>query len=178
MALQSDGKIVVVGGGDTGGFELARYNPNGSLDSTFSGDGKQTTGFSGLAEANGVAVQADGKIIAVGSVSGSDAGDFALARYNPNGSLDLSFSGDGKQTTAFPGFEGATAVALQGDGKILAVGGGGNFALARYASNGSLDADVLRRRQADDRLRRDRGGGDRGGDPGQRQDRRGWFDRG
>jgi beta-propeller uncharacterized protein DUF5122 len=61
-----------------------------------------------------------------------------LTRYNPNGSLDTSFSGDGKQTTGFGGlFDGATGVALQG-GKIVAVGGGlgtggtSDFALARY----------------------------------------------
>ena len=49
------------------------------------------------------------------------ADDFALARYNPNGSLDTSFSGDGKQTTDFGGFDQAKAVAIQGDGKIVAV---------------------------------------------------------
>ena len=71
MALQGDGKIVVVGfTGDFGvgdnDFALARYNPNGSLDTSFSGDGRQTTDFGSLAEANGVALQGDGKIVAVG----------------------------------------------------------------------------------------------------------------
>ena len=106
MALQGDGKIVVVGTSATGSggdFALARYNPNGSLDTSFSGDGKQTTDFGGVGDgATGVALQADGKIVAVGS-SRSGGGDFALARYNPNGSLDTSFSGDGKQTTDFGG---------------------------------------------------------------------------
>jgi uncharacterized delta-60 repeat protein len=139
VALQGDGKVVVVGRGGATGFALARYNPDGSLDTTFSGDGKQTTGFSAAAEANGVAIQDDGRIVAAGSVSGADAGDFALARYNPNGTLDTSFSGDGKQTTAFAGFEGATAVVLQEDGKLVAAGGGGDFELARYNADGSLD---------------------------------------
>src|SRR5207342_1892113 len=96
-----------------------------------------TTDFGGFEEARGVALQADGKIVAVG-VTGQD---FALARYNPNGSLDTSFSGDGKQTTDFGSvrYDQANGVAVQADGKIVAVGiaGGGNFALARYNPNGS-----------------------------------------
>jgi uncharacterized delta-60 repeat protein len=147
VALQRNGKIVVVGNGDLGGtgFELARYNPNGSLDKSFSGDGRQTTVFVEFDEATGVAIQGDGKIVAVGRAGDHGLGDFALARYNPNGSLDTSFSGDGKQTTGFKDFDAATGVAIQGDGKIVAVGftqnfGGGNaFALARYNPNGSLD---------------------------------------
>ena len=103
MALQANGKIVAVGDAarpSASDFALARYNPNGSLDTTFSGDGKQTTDFGGVDVANGVALQGDGKIVAVGQRGGT-ASDFALARYNPNGSLDTSFSGDGKQTTDF-----------------------------------------------------------------------------
>ena len=143
VALQSDGKIVAVGGERLRDFALARYNPNGSLDTTFSGDGKQTTDFGGSDGARGVALQADGKIVAVG-IAGGNGSSFALARYNPNGTLDPTFSGDGKQTTSFGGyFDGATAVALQGDGKIVAVGhagaANGDFALTRYNPNGSLD---------------------------------------
>ena len=143
MALQGDGKIVAVGGGDAGGgnldFAIARYNSNGSLDTSFSGDGKLTTDFGGSEVANGVALQGGGKIVAVG-VSGT--GSFALARYNPNGSLDPSFSGDGRQTTDFGDDDVATGAAIQGDGKIVVVGGGGggdDFALARYNPNGTLD---------------------------------------
>ena len=103
---QPDGKIVAVGGvlrstsGDSSfsDFALARYNPNGSLDTSFSGDGKQTTDFAGSDdEATGVALQSDGKVVVVGRTGfGSPFGnsfDFAVARYNPNGSLDTSFSG-------------------------------------------------------------------------------------
>src|SRR6185295_1528746 len=141
VAIQADGKIVAAGQSVSGlgDFALARYNPNGSLDTSFSGDGKQTTDFGGSEMASGVKLQGDGKIVAVGG----DDDDFALARYNANGSLDTTFSGDGKQTTDFGGSDGARAVALQPDGKILAVGiAGGNgssFALARYNPNGSLD---------------------------------------
>ena len=135
---QPDGKIVAVGqvsASDASDFALVRYNPNGSHDTSFSGDGRQTTNLGGNDGANAVALQSNGKII----VAGSDGDDFALARYNPNGSLDTTFSGDGKQTTDFGGFfERANGVALQGDGKIVAVGVGqgpnqtDDFALARY----------------------------------------------
>ncbi len=146
VTLQGDGKIVVAGNAtrDPGEhFALARYNPNGSLDTSFSGDGKQTTDFGGFGQdgATGVALQGNGKIVAVGSTGRHPSSDFALARYNPDGSLDTSFSGDGRQTTDFGGLDTATGVALQGDGKIVVVGRGDarDFALARYNPDGSLD---------------------------------------
>src|SRR6185295_4666277 len=138
---QANGKIVAVGFADNCDFALVRYNTDGSLDTSFSGDGRQRTHFASCAVANGVALQGDGKIVAVGQIGG----DFALARYNPNGSLDTSFSGDGKQTTDFlGGRDGAGAVALVGDGNIVAVGSArgtvsSNIALARYNPDGSLD---------------------------------------
>ena len=137
VALQGDGKIVAVGGRRRRrrrDFALARYNPNGSLDTSFSGDGKQTTDFGGFDAAAGVALQGDGKIVAVGDAGRVDA-DFALARYNPNGSLDTSFSGDGKQTTDFGGVDEATGVAIQGDGKIVVVGARGRR--SRHATSRS-----------------------------------------
>ena len=143
VALQSDGKIVAVGGG-SGDFLLARYNPDGSLDPSFSGDGKQTTDLGPDDRAGGVVIQADGKIVVAGFVGDGNGTpiDFALVRYNANGSLDTTFSGDGKQTTDFGGFDEAKGVTLQANGKIVAVGrgGGGNdFAFARYNANGGLD---------------------------------------
>jgi uncharacterized delta-60 repeat protein len=148
VAVQPDGKIVAAGGGNFGhSFELARYNPDGSLDSSFDGDGKVTTtvGSNG-GEAFGIVIQpGDLKIIAAGDADS----DFGLARYNPDGSLDLSFDGDGKVVTDFGGLDRARAIALQPDGKIVAAGftqvnfndnsGTSDFALARYNSNGSLD---------------------------------------
>ena len=137
VVRQADGKIIAVGAAD-GDFLVTRYNLDGSLDMSFSGDGRTRTSFSGGAAASAGALQPDGKIVVVGSESDLR---FALARYNPNGSLDTSFSGDGQQTTNF-GFPtqigGASGVALQGDGKIVAVGVGtgasqtDDFALARY----------------------------------------------
>jgi len=149
-AIQGDGKIVAAG--DTGGrgdnpadFALARYNPDGSLDASFGTGGKVTTDFAGGQDiANAVAVQPDGKIIAAGSVNVINAGDFALARYNADGSLDSSFGTGGTVTTDFArGQAAAKAVRVGPDGKIVAVGntaGAGHVAVARYNTDGSLDS--------------------------------------
>ena len=94
MALQGDGKIVAVGAGSgaaTSNFALARYNPNGSLDTSFSGDGKLTTDFGGVDEANGVAIQADGKIVAVGDTN-RHRRRLRPRPLQPDGALDPSFS--------------------------------------------------------------------------------------
>ena len=85
-------------------FVLARYNADGSLDASFDGDGRVFTDFGFSDVAYGVAIQPDGKIVAVGNArSGSsrDTNEFGVARYNPDGSLDASFDGDGKVLTAF-----------------------------------------------------------------------------
>ena len=149
MALQADGKIVVVGGSEGlgGRFALARYNAGGSLDSTFSGDGKLLTNFTAGSDfATAVALQADGKIVVAGGAGGL-GGRVALARYNANGSLDSTFSGDGKHVTDFTSrFDYATSVELQADGKIVVAGTAdytrrtARFALARYEPGGTLDA--------------------------------------
>jgi hypothetical protein len=91
----------------------------GDLDPTFEGDGKVTTSFIFTDEARGVAIQPD---------------DFALARYNIDGSLDAVFGGgDGKVKTDFGSGSAANGVTLQQDGKIVAGGlSGTDFALARY----------------------------------------------
>jgi uncharacterized delta-60 repeat protein len=163
IALQSDGRIVVVGQSgphlsqfsgplDTT-FAVARYNTNGSLDTTFDGDGRVTTNFSSSSHdtAIAVALQANGKIV----VAGNNGIDFALVRYNTDGSLDtnsdadpgVAFDTDGRLTTDFNGgFDSATAVVIQSDGKIVAGGSAivpgtsNDFALARYNTDGSLDS--------------------------------------
>ena len=109
MAIQADGKSVVAGAScDMGDcdFAVARYNPDGSLDASVDGDGKLTTDFGGYSSdhATAVAIQADGKIVVVGQSDPSGTGDdFALVRYNADGSLDTSFDGDGQLTTDFGG---------------------------------------------------------------------------
>ncbi len=109
VAVQADGKIVTAGvtsNGTNSDFVLVRYNTDGSLDTSFDGDGKVTTDFGSniFDHIFDVAIQTDGKIVAVGRTSNSSTGnDFAVARYNIDGSLDTSFDGDGKVTTAIIG---------------------------------------------------------------------------
>src|SRR5262249_35454426 len=141
-AIQSDSKIVAVGftsSSTNSDFALARYNADGTMNADFGG-GKFVTDFGADELANGVAIQTDGKIVAAGFTQFSDergvlTRDFALARYNPDGSLDTTFNSDGKVTTDFGSNDGANSVAIQADGKIVAAGFGGaqsGFALARY----------------------------------------------
>ncbi len=162
VAVQADGKIITAGrtfpSGGSNDFALARYNTDGSLDTTFNGDGRVTTDFGGDEVAEGVAVQTDGKIVAAGRTGG--VVDFALVRYNTDGSLDTTFNGDGRVTTDFGGDEVAVAVAVQADGSIVAAGGstvGSNdFALARYNRDGSLDTTF----DTDGKVTTDVGGND------------------
>jgi uncharacterized delta-60 repeat protein len=142
LAIQPDGKIVAAGRTASGPFMLARYRPDGSLDPSFDGDGKLLTEFqSEFITEFSVATQADGKIVAAGDIVDGGEGNFALARYNTDGSPDPTFDGDGKVFTRV-GCPGAPVfdVAIQGDGKIV-VGGEVCFksALARYNADGSLD---------------------------------------
>ncbi len=147
VLIQPNGKIVAAGVSDAGGtndFALARYNPDGSLDPSFGTNGLMTTNFGGADIIFEIIRQPDGKIIAVGVSDAGGTNDFALARYNTNGSLDTSFGTNGLVTTNFGGSDTALAAILQPDGKIVAVGqsdAGGtiDFALARYNPNGSLD---------------------------------------
>jgi uncharacterized delta-60 repeat protein len=147
VAVQGDGKLVVAGfasepGGDRQ-FAVARYAPDGSLDTTFGTGGKTTTVFPGGSQASGLAIQADGKPVVVGS----SLGGLTLVRYTSGGALDGTFGAGGKVITQVG--LGATAghdVAVQGDGRVLAAGSadgapgtGSDFALVRYTANGVLD---------------------------------------
>ncbi len=140
VTILPDGKILLAGAAGCDNFALARYNPDGSLDIGFDGDGKVTTDFGSCDRAFAVAVQADGKIVAVGH--SLEAQDFALARYNADGSLDVTFGNTGKVVTDFGGYDAPTGVSIQKDGKIVVGGAGGpnDFALARYNPDGTLDA--------------------------------------
>ena len=142
VVLQPDDKILTAGqsGGD---FALARYNTDGSLDSSFGTGGLVTTDFGGMSEsANSVILLPNGKIVAVGFSNASGDFEFALSRYNSDGSLDSSFGTGGLVTTSFGGtIDRANSAILQPDGKIVAAGeSDGDFALARYNSDGSLDS--------------------------------------
>jgi uncharacterized delta-60 repeat protein len=150
VTLQSDGKILVAGDSgadDVWGFSLVRYNSDGSLDASFSGDGILKTNV-GFADSGGrsVIVQSDNKILVVGASRNANDLDIALVRYNTDGSLDDSFNGDGIVTTDI-GFKNnnAESVVLQPDGKIVVAGSSNNgtdwdFSVVRYNSDGSLDS--------------------------------------
>jgi uncharacterized delta-60 repeat protein len=147
VTIQANGKIVVAGrsAGARGRFALARYQSDGSLDHSFGGDGIVFTNLTPRDDyARDVAIYANAKVVAAGR-AGRAGGRFALARYESDGRLDTSFGGDGRVLTNFTsGDDHARGVAIQPNGRIVVAGGagraGGRFALARYESDGGLDA--------------------------------------
>ena len=153
IALLPDGKIVAggyVGGFPVGDFNLLRYHNDGRLDSTFSEDGYVRTSISQFGDyVHGLTIQPDGKIVAVGRTNSGDPNhtdyDFVVMRYDVDGSLDNGFGTEGIMITIFgTEDEVATSVAVQPDGKIVAVGQttffqDSDFALARYQSDGTPD---------------------------------------
>ncbi len=147
VAIQTDGKIVAVGFGITdthNAFTIVRYNPDGSLDSTFNGNGISTTV---VGTANAIAIQPDGKIVVVGHDSNGANLDFKVVRFNANGTLDGTFDSDGMVTTpVLSGSDVAYSVAIQTNGKIVVSGRSDSdpvfvtsFAMVRYNADGSLD---------------------------------------
>ncbi len=159
LSLQRDGKIVAAGktsynNGLNSAFALARYNPDGSLDTSFGTDGIVTTRIGTVDSADAIALQLDGKIVVVGvSYSGPTMG-FAVVRYNSDGSLDSKFGREGKTVTTMSAgsdeahsygpqyFYGRVSggIALQADGKIVVAGSADNgFVLLRYNPHGRLD---------------------------------------
>jgi uncharacterized delta-60 repeat protein len=143
ILLQPDGKIVVGGGG----FVLGRYNANGTTDQSFGENGRISGGFgNGNGYLYGLSRQADGKLLAGGSVSYTGTGEcvFALSRYTANGVLDLTFSSNGFVLTNLTQgtLDEAFALTLQPNGKAVLAGyaaepGGSyhDFALARYQTS-------------------------------------------
>lgn len=142
VSLQGDGKIVAAGQDLSSQLEVARVNADGSPDESFGSGGTATMNFLPTAvyvAALAVQVQTNGKLVTVGTASGNNT-FFALARFNPDGTLDTGFGSNGGVLTTFPGTigQGANALALQTDGRIVAAGfanppsGGTEFAVARY----------------------------------------------
>ncbi|MEH2042211.1 putative Ig domain-containing protein, partial [Nostoc sp.] len=135
IAVQSDGKIILAGK-RTSDFALARYNSNGSLDTSFGTGGQVITDIGSKTTdiAYSISVQADDKIL----VAGSSSGDFALVRYNSNGSLDTNFNTTGKVTTDIgtKSTDNAYALTQQADGRIIVAGvSASNFVVVRYKTN-------------------------------------------
>ena len=155
VAVQSDGKIVAAGHAANPEahhqtFALARYNVDGSLDSTFGNGGLvltaiwPETGAGPEDRANDVAIDGQGRIVVAGE-TGNFFYDFAVARYLPDGSLDESFGDGGVVTTDLGGDDRANSVAVDADGSILLGGTGGtsagtDFVLVRYLDDGTPDA--------------------------------------
>ena len=145
MAVQPDGKIILVGESkniETKDFVVARCNSNGTLDSTFSGDGLVKTNIIGDDAAYATLVQPDGKIVVAGHANAGT--DSVVVRYLTDGTLDTSFSVDGIYQEAFGGLSSFSAVALEVNGKILLGGASGTLAgrnstIVRLTASGVLD---------------------------------------
>jgi len=151
-AMQADGKIIVAGSGgydDIGGFLLARYNSDGTIDNSFGNEGRSVVGVSETAGEyiESIVILADGKILAAGWFGSYGSIDIALLRYNPNGSLDSSFGVNGIVITDIARFDYIYDMAVQTDGKIIVAGDrvkDENFDTetsftVRYMPDGSLD---------------------------------------
>ena len=128
VVIQSDGKIVAAGSSNYD-FFLVRFNEGGNLDNTFGSGGKVTTSFGQDEVATALAIQSNGKIVAVGTHEENAYlynHDFALARYNIDGSLDNTFGSSGKVITPLDPFsttdDFACSVAIQNDWKIIVAG--------------------------------------------------------
>ena len=150
VAIQPDGKILIVAINDNNALFLARLNADGSIDNSFA-----TSGDNGWANVSGdtnldalyaekIVVQADGKILLVGgqNIVDGDGGDMAIVRYNADGTLDDTFNSTGYNVINFGNADRGNAAAIQADGKIVIAGSGGNngdFALARLNADGTLD---------------------------------------
>ncbi len=147
VKIQQDGKIVVAGSSFNGisyDIALLRYNVDGTLDDDFNGNGILTDSFGSHDDiGRSVTIQQEGKIIIAGdSYNGSNI-DLTIARYNENGSRDLSFGVEGKIITDFGFDEEAYSVIIQTDGKIILAGSSindnSNIFVTRYNEDGSLD---------------------------------------
>lgn len=153
-ALQADGKIVVAsvreyttGIGETD-FLLLRYTASGVLDSTFGSGGLRVYNNVVFDYSSAVAIQPDGKILLAGSSSNNSDLDFVVLRFTTTGALDTSFGIGGKSTYGFAAgsSDRLNSIALQPDGKIVAVGLTSNpsstpdFGLVRFTASGSLDS--------------------------------------
>jgi uncharacterized delta-60 repeat protein len=142
LALQADGKIVVAGTIFNTDMDvpqnlaLARFNNNGSLDTTFGGTGIVVTDFGANELADDLVIQASGKIIVAGTTTYQGASDFLLVCYNSDGTLDTSFGSSGKLVTDFGNSANTvTGMVQQSDGKVVVSGiSGDNAILARYVT--------------------------------------------
>jgi uncharacterized delta-60 repeat protein len=143
--VQPDGKVVVVGAVDNA-IGLARYDASGVLDPSFGSGGTVVTRIGSVARGDAAVLQPNGKIVAVGAAHNGSDFDIALARYETDGSLDLTFGTGGRVVTSLGSTpEFGWAAAIQPDGKIVVAGqvdtaGVGDAVVLRYEPDGTLDA--------------------------------------
>jgi len=164
IILQPDGKIVVAGAsnsgypGDENSFSLARYKPDGSLDTDFGDNGKVLTYvWTDGSLCNSAAIQSNGKFVTAGSDPYS--GQSVMLRYTTTGKLDSSFGTNGIANIPNSLSCSDKIIAIQTDDKIVVSGSsGGNFLLMRYKPNGSLDKSF----GVNGKVVTDFGGNDRG----------------
>ncbi len=140
LAVLPNGKILAGGNiqeNNSSKFALLRYNSDGSLDNSFGDSGKVITSIKNDSYENAftMAVQADGKVI----LAGRAGSDFALVRYNDDGSMDSQFGNGGIVTTDVVGGNSINKIVIQPDGKIVGVAGSSDFIIVRYNPDGSLD---------------------------------------
>jgi uncharacterized delta-60 repeat protein len=148
LAIDSQGRILAAGSSN-GDFAVARYNPNGGLDTTFDGDGLTTVNFGNTEEALALAIDSLGRIVMAGYQQFTTSSIFAVARLNANGALDSTFSGDGRHTFDMSyesSYEFCQAVLVQSDRRIVLGGYAQNtstnsykFAVARLTEAGAAD---------------------------------------
>ncbi len=154
IAQQSDGKILFASTNAAGGFSLVRFNIDGTLDSSFGHAGSSVLPMAH--QIFGLVIQPDGKSVVVGYAFLNSYLNILLARFNPDGSPDTSFGGDGIITTGYTAEDqpmapsalgwhaAASDVAIQADGKLIVSGyafyDGYSARLLRYNSDGSLDS--------------------------------------
>ncbi|MFT3681559.1 MAG: GEVED domain-containing protein [Ferruginibacter sp.] len=145
VAVQSNGAVIILGYGVNGtnsSVAAARVTVAGAPDNTFSGDGFFTENIvQGSTNYTCTAAQPDGKVVTAGYTWNGASYDFIIARYNYNGTLDNTFSGDGLQITSLSAADDkAYAIKILTTGKILVAGAAGtNVGLAQYNSDGTLD---------------------------------------
>jgi uncharacterized delta-60 repeat protein len=140
-ALQPDGRIVLAGDSDLR-VAVVRLHPNGSLDTTFSGDGRKVFSWGAVSRATAVLLAPNGKILLAG-LSGPEGGNVQVARLKPDGALDTTFGTGGTATVDFGGDDFGLAMARQADGRILVVGRStaAGAVVARLRATGALDPD-------------------------------------
>src|SRR5262249_33915832 len=124
VAVAPDGKIVAAGDGSNG-YTFARFNVDGSLDTTFNGTGSQSYAFAGRhnSRALGVAIDAAARVRGVGATNGPTGPGMGIIRLNSDGSLDTTFNGTGTRTLSYGGVnESLDAVAIDAAGRIVVAG--------------------------------------------------------